>query len=73
MIVSASRLTTTDSVVASAGADYIEARSDLAAVCADRVVISNYKRHDEGVVQACRLCSNNIVGLLCGKVEEEGE
>jgi hypothetical protein len=73
VIVSASRLTATDSIIISAGASYAEVRSDLAAVCANRVIISDYKRHNKGAVQACRLCSNNIVELLYSKVEKGGE
>jgi hypothetical protein len=65
--------TATDPVVASAGAGYAGARSGLAAVCADGVIISDYKRHEEGAVQACRLCGDDFVGSLCGKVGEGGE
>jgi hypothetical protein len=72
-VVSISRLITTNSVVVSAGADYVETRSGLAAVYTDGVIISDYKRHEKSAVQACRLCSNNFIGLLYSKVGEGGE
>jgi NAD/NADP transhydrogenase alpha subunit len=73
VIISTSKLTATDSIIISAGTNYVGVRSDLAAVYADRVVISNYKKHNKSAVQACRLYSNNIIELLYSKVKKEGE